>query len=185
MIGKKQPQPNLNDPANMREAIENGQYFNQAHQWYKEQFVRPISQRSWMMLTAGSAVFIALAALSSISSLMPLTNRPAIPASQTRIWDHVISGERLRKDGMSRDAAVLRFFVEEYVKRRESYSGNRYDDYLRFVKVHSTEENYEAYASVYGVQNPRSLRNVLKSSGRRAIEIEKIKLKGKTKFYEN
>jgi type IV secretory pathway component VirB8 len=158
----------------IEQAIESGDYFAHALGWYRAQFVAPIAQRSWLVLAAGASVTAAIAAIFALFSLLPLTDRPAIPASQENILDYVISGEKLRKSGESRDVAILKFFVREYITRRESYAHARFENYERFVKAHSADDIYEEYERVYGRHNPRSLASVLGELGRRVIEIEQL-----------
>lgn len=175
---KNSPTQNTSDAsAAITQSLEDGSYFAQSLNWYKTVFVAPIGQRSWMLVFAITAIISAFASLLALDGLLPVTNRPAIPATQERIWDYVIAGTRIRQSGEGRDEAILRFFVSEYVKRRETYNRNRFDDFQRFVEKHSTEEVYNQYTSVFGKQNPRSLYNALGKSGRRSIEIEDIRVK--------
>lgn len=157
--------------ADLARSVGDGSYFDQAKKWYRAEFVAPIAQRSWMMIIAAASIFCAICGMLALKGLLPLTERPAIPASQDNIDNYVIQGMRLRQGGESIDEAMLRFFFTEYVERRESYSVKRYEDYHNFVKAHSDEESFRQYDEIFGTANPRSLRNVLSDKGRRVIDI--------------
>ncbi len=162
---------NLNGE-DLQRVVKDGSYFEQARAWYRTEFVLPISQRNWMMLIAAASVFCGLCGVFSFLGLLPINERPTIPASQERIEDYVIYGTRMRESGQTVDEGVLRFFVTEYIERREAYSEKRYEDFYNFVKAHSDEAVFAEYDGIFGTTNPRSLRNVLGAKGRRSITIE-------------
>jgi type IV secretory pathway component VirB8 len=154
-------------------AVKDGSYFEAAKKWYRAQYILPISQRSWMVLIAGASVICAFTSLLAVGGLLPLNERPALATYVTNTDDYVIRGAAMRLSGEDPSRAVLRFFVSEYVIRRESYAYSRYQDFQNFVLAHSDETVGAEYTSIFGADNPRSLRNVLVDQGSRVIEITK------------
>lgn len=171
-MSRPSPSSNNLNSDDVQRAVKDGSYFEQARAWYRVEFVLPISQRSWMMIIAGASVFCALCAVMAFMGLLPLNERPTIPASQDNIENYVIFGERMRDRGQSVEEGVLNFYVAEYIERREAYSHKRYQDFYNFVKAHSDESVFTEYDSIFGTANPRSLYNVLGAKGRRNVTIE-------------
>lgn len=108
----------------INKAIESGEYYKDALDWYFHRFLLPISQRSIMTFIASVTVIALFPVAASFNSLFPLSD--AVPFI---IWSKYTDEKypelrRLGEDLTRAEEMFARYFLINYVKDREEYYPN-------------------------------------------------------------
>lgn len=158
------------------ELVRNGRYFDEARRWYQALYIAPIAERSFFLVVAGLAGLIGMVGMIAFITLMPITDRPGILLS-THDPEQVIPViERMRQRDQPLGVAMERFFLTQYVARREGYHAATFEGNEAFVRSHSDPRAFAAYEAVYGRGNARSPVNILRDVGQRIVRIQSIQL---------
>lgn len=157
--------------------VRSGRYFEDAKSWYFQKFIAVVWQRNWLLLLAIAGGFAAIVSVFALFSILPVVERKNIPISSPNIDEMVAESVKLeRADGVSMDEGFLRFFVKEYVTRRESYDFFRAESNAAFVKAQSDPLAFQAYDALWGANNPQSLYNRLGKDSERVIKVRSVQL---------
>ena len=164
------------DYKKIAESIRSGKYFGDARGWFEAVYIGPVSERSFFLIIAILAGFVALFGFMSISRLMPLTKHDPI---------HVYAGERPDEVQMSLvplaphhaevNPAITKFFLGHYVEMREGYDARTFTKNATFVQAQSSPDAYAEYAATYDPHNAQSPFAPLGDLGQRLVSIESIR----------
>ena len=153
-------------------------YFEEARRWYDVKYLSPISERVYFIVVTVLAGFIVLFAIIGLSGLMPLKPaRPFVYLAQD-INNKIPRMETIRQNGEPKQAALLRFYVEQYVESREHFSEKRFLPNANFVKQHSEPSLYAEYVRLNDPSNPRSPAAQYQKHSTRQITVEQVLLDG-------
>ena len=138
-------------------AIEDGTYFRESRRWYSSVYMSLISERYFFIVLTSIAFLTSVIALIAVLRLLPLNPRMPFLYEARNAYEEVptiVPIKTYRTQDMN--DALRRFFLVEYVSRREGYSSRTVDDRLNFVRNYSDEETYERYDKYLDIANPRS-----------------------------
>ncbi len=157
------------------ESIRSGSYFVQAKDWFQAVYIGPISERSFFLIIAVLSLLIGIFSVMSVMRLLPITKREAmlVPAVE-RYDERQMTLVRLAQPHEETNLAVSRFFLTEYVTRRESYTPSQFAQNARFVRGQSDEETYNAYGRAYNPTNPESPFAALSEDGQRQVKVQSV-----------
>ncbi len=167
----------VEDTPKIAESIRSGRYFSEARGWYQAVYIGAISERTFFLIIAVLAGFVACVSILSLVRLMPITTRPAVVIPVTERFDEVLRHMAPLRGG-TKDAAtaVEEFFVLQYVLARESYGAQGFQANVRFVRGQSDPATYNAYAQEQDVSNPQSRAALLGQEGQRVITLQSIQV---------
>ena len=163
-------------PNELTELIKSGEYYRRAHEWYRAIYIGPISERSFFLIIALMAVTVSAMGFAALMYILPITDRPAIMVTNSRIDDAVPRISRLRPERAELNESLQEFFLENYVARREGYSATQYDGNYRFIQAQSDEASFADYAARYDRNNLNSPAAILGSIGSRVVTVNAINI---------
>jgi type IV secretion system protein VirB8 len=159
------------------DAIRNGTYFVQARQWFEAVYIGPISERTFFLIIAILAGFVAFFSVSAVIRFMPLTNRdPVLVYATDRPDDVYMTLVPLAEKREPANPAITQFFVTQYVLAREGYFSQTFASNARFVRAQSDVGAYNAYATAYSPTNAASPFAALGEYGQRLITMRSVQI---------
>ncbi|MFM9889373.1 MAG: VirB8/TrbF family protein [Rickettsiales bacterium] len=162
------------DAKQLAEMIRSGAYYKESRAWYAALYIGPISERSFFLLVAMLASFVALFGIIAMTSLLPLTSRPGIVIRSDRPDDVVPHVQRIKPTGAPIEPAMERNLIALYVKMRESYEYSHYTSNYAFIVAHSDQPTAAYFAKQYSSTNPQSLAAQLGYNGQRLLFIDSV-----------
>jgi type IV secretory pathway component VirB8 len=159
------------------EMVQSGEYFEQSRAWYQAIYIGPISERTFFLLIAVFAALIGLMAASAVMTILPITDRPGIMLSNQRIDDAVPALVKLKQaKSMPAKDALQRFYVSNYVIKRESYAAAEYESNYRFIQAQSDPSALAEYVARYDRAVLSSPAAILAETGKRITTIQSIEV---------
>lgn len=158
------------------EMVRNGSYFEQSRAWYQAIYIGPVAERTFFLLVALLAGLVALVSVFAVMGFLPVVERPPLLMSTQRVEDTWLRIEPLKEKGYTLNEAMLRFYVRNYVEKRESYDKNRYAANYNFVIAQSDQPTAHAFMGDYSPQNPKSPAALLGTKGTQNITIHSLKI---------
>lgn len=160
-------------------AIQKGEFYQDAKEWYLSRFVQPLSLRAQVGLLS---IMILIATAISVYTIQRSFVSTAIPFA---IWakDEVKLYPKLKKLASRTEPleiSVARYFVSKYVYLRESYNYVDFLDenkeaYLVKLQALSSRRSFKEYMSFMNPDdNPESPVVLYKNQIRRSIDIESV-----------
>jgi type IV secretory pathway component VirB8 len=151
---------NLNDSNNQSERsrmiaqkIRDGSYYADARSWYAARYLRPITDRSLLIIASIIALFIVATAAIGIYQLLPSSRQITIiiPAENSSRYMHRI--QPLAEENTPPQDAIADFLIRQYVTWRETFSPDSLEQEamkrtLRAVKNSSSKSVYTDYQDI-------------------------------------
>lgn len=163
----------------VKKAIQSGEFYQDAKEWYLSRFVQPMSLRAQVALLT---ILITIATLISLYTIQRSFVSTAIPFA---IWakDQVTLYPRLQKLAHRTEPleiSVARYFVSKYVDLRESYNyidflDENKESYLVKLQALSSRKSFREYMEFMNPDdNPESPIVLYKNQTRRSVAIETV-----------
>ena len=166
------------DYKKIAESIRSGKYFGDARGWYEAVYIGPISERSFFLIIAVLAVFVAVFGVVSVKRLMPITKHQAILIyGGERAEEVQASLVELAPKRIPMNPAIAQFFVATYVQLRESYDSRAFTANARFIRGQSDKAAYAAYAAAYDPDNAASPFAEMGDLGQRQVVLDSVTIK--------
>ncbi len=140
----------------LAQSIESGEYYEQARRWYDQVYIAPISQRILFIVVALFAASFMLMAFISVTNLLPISPRVPFVIHNDRPLEYHPKMTRFKKPGEPADPALIRYYLETYIKQREGYNARRMLMSRAFVLQHSVPDVSKAYLQKISNSNPKS-----------------------------
>ena len=150
----RMPEENIETPG----LLEQSEYFEKARKWYASVYLSIIPDRYFFIVLTCIAGLTGLISILALIQLMPLNPRVPFIYEATNAYEEVPLVRPI-KTYRTQDIndALRRFFLQEYIQRREGYSSSTVGQRINFVRNHSSKESFARYASYMDVrQNPKS-----------------------------
>lgn len=163
-------------PKQLSELIKSGEYYEKSRDWYRTIYIGPISERGFFLIIAFMASVIAVMGFMALFYILPITDRPGIMISNTRMDDAIPKIVRLKEGRTVLNEALQQFFIKTYVTKREGYRAAEYDMNYRFIRAQSDENAFEEYAARYDRNNLKSPAAILGAAGSRVVTITSVEL---------
>ncbi len=171
------PKPEISkEQQEVAELVRSGAYFDEARAWYQALFIGPISERTFFLIIAILAGLVGIAGIVAVVSLLPITERPAVMVANARLDETALDLIRMRKQYEPVNPAMRKFYIKQYIERRESYDAVRYPKHYAFIHAHSDDPTFAAYSDTYNPENPQSFLNVLGERGRRWADVRSVEV---------
>lgn len=165
------------------DAIESGQHFAMARQWYQLLYEMPVVERSIAIFISALCIVTAFIALEGMLSLYPLRKHTPVFVQNDAIGYEV---PHLRHLKLFNDeplaASVSRLIAERYVEARETFIFDRraLSEQDRMVFQHSNPAAFQAFRRWLQPNNPQSPVNTLGNVWTRTIDNLSVKISLKT-----
>ena len=167
------------DSKEIAEMIRSGTYYEESRAWYDTVYIGPISERSFFLLIASLGCLVALVAFFALMAFLPLTDRVGILIATTRIDETIPNVVPIKENGSSPNTALMRFWIANYVTKREGYAADSYESNYNFVVGQSDAAVGQEYNARYSREVPQSPAAILGKVGRRVVTITNIRLDDK------
>lgn len=152
-----QDKPQLDEYLEAGESIRTGEYFREAGNVYDALTHDPMAERYFYVLITALAGLILLISFWAMSNLYPLERAvPFIVSSDNLAEDVPTIRTLLDHKGTNASDALLNFMIGNYVKDREEYTIDGFDQQMNGVKTQSTEEVFQQYQADVDPRNPQS-----------------------------
>jgi len=158
----------------LAEMVRSGEYYERSRDWYQTMYIGPVSERAFFLVVAGMAGFVAILGFIALMAFLPVTDRPGIMISSQRVDETLPRLINLKTGNVRMDIAFQRFFLSNYVTRREGYSMFEYPTNYSFIRAQSDAATFNDYAARYDRSNPNSPAAILAEIGTRVVEVQSI-----------
>lgn len=156
------------------EMIKSGTYYEEARAWYGVKYIGPVPERTFFLILAGLAGLVGFLAFIAVMAFLPLTERKAILISSKRIDETVPNLVQLRAKGQPMNIALMNFYLESYVAKRESYEDSTYDANYAFIRAQSDSATFNDYTARYDRNAKQSPAAALGRIGKRVVNVKSI-----------
>lgn len=155
------------------EMIRSGQYFQDGMRWFDEKYHAPIMDKAYSVVVTIIALVATAFAVIGLVRFLPIT-QPVTMVFKVADTDNKFYNLQMLADRFqATNYAYLKYFVSEYVIKRESYNiGSLEPDILR-VRAQSTPEAFTEYRKYLEPSNPNSPIARFERYGKRSIVINK------------
>jgi type IV secretory pathway component VirB8 len=138
------------------ERIESGEYYKQARLWYDQVYIAPISQRILFIVVALFAASFMFMAFVSVTNLLPISPHVPFVIHNDKPLELHPKMRRFKKPSEPADPALIRYYLETYIKQREGYNARRMLMSRAFVLQHSVPKVAQTYLQNISKSNPKS-----------------------------
>ncbi len=173
MIPSKEP---LQDES-LKRSVSDGSYFIEARRWYDVAYMSLISERLLYIIYSILSLIIMALALKGVVGLLPIKPGAPLVMMTRNVIKEYPTIVPLGDVEENPDHVIRRFFITQYVLRRERYDKDLIADSARFVLNYSSPDVYGEYRQFYDKSNPRSPILRYESRARRLIEIGDISIR--------
>ena len=163
------------DYKKIAESIRNGKYFGDARGWFEAVYIGPISERTFFLIIAILAGFVALFGLMAVSQLLPLTkHEPILIRAGERPYETQKSLVQLAPHHAAPNPGISNFLLARYVQLRESFDSRTFTNDARFIQANSSADAYNAYVAAYNPASPQSPFAALGDLGQRLVSVDYV-----------
>ncbi|QXK92004.1 hypothetical protein HL033_00215 [Neoehrlichia mikurensis] len=150
--------------------IDKQKYFEDAIDWYCEQYLFCATERSWLASTVLILLIFLFALIFNIYSLFPMKKDFTFIKYSDRYSDEFSKIKKLSRNNEENEEVLLaNYLVGQYVKRHESYSHSELNNQLNFIKNNSSRKVFLAFKNTieYNI-----LQNLIPKYPYKVVEIE-------------
>ena len=140
----------------LQDYINNGEYFADAKAWYKQKYIYPFSQRSFVVILTVIIFIVFIGLLINIYSLLPAVTqiKYSINAdSSANKSAQITRANHIKADPL---ASIVDILIRNYVIKRESYDYDQLKKQFIFVKNNSTRIIFRSFNNYMNIDNPSS-----------------------------
>jgi type IV secretory pathway component VirB8 len=157
--------------------IEDGSFFKEGRKWYSLIYMYIMPERAIYVVYSAIALLILLMALISTIMLNPLSRATPLLFPMKNVLGEVPRIKKIRVSPHQQvNDAMQRFFIREYVSRRESYDFKKIQTSFRFLRNHSNKNVMSDYRNLIDPNSPRSPINMYGRKSTRQIFIQKVQI---------
>lgn len=156
--------------------IEKGTYFSEALSWYNSRFIAMQTQFSQMVIVCIIAVTAFLLCFFGFYSFLPVTEKNLHVVYYPVTPEHKLSIRKLMEShGSDPDYSLAKYYMEEYVKSRESYVLDKSERNFNYVYNMSEEAALDEYIDFVSPSNPQSPFVIYSNRGRKNVLVNYVK----------
>lgn len=141
---------------NLRESIENGEYFRDARNWYHTKYIHPFSHRSFLLMVSIVVTIIFCSITYNIYNLLPTYTKVRYVITLDDISNKAVKIKKADYDDGDAQISLINALVERYVINREQY---KYEDLKRqftYIKNNSTRVVFRRFFYGMNIDNEDS-----------------------------
>lgn len=146
----------MTDNNDIGQRIESGEYFQDAKKWFDTTYGAILGERSYLIIVGTVATFIIYYAYSSLTSLLPITQKMEVIMRQHESLQKFTAIHSMTESYKQTDEALLLFHLRDYVKAREEYISDNIEINFHRVMALSTQKIFEEYQKFMDPRNPES-----------------------------
>jgi type IV secretion system protein VirB8 len=154
------------------EMIRSGEYFRDALRWYDEKYHAPIIEKAYSIMITLVAVIATGFAVVGFLRFLPVEETATVVTTASNVEERDFSLQRLSINTRYTNHALLKYFVNEYVIRRESYAAATLERDVNRVKAQSSAEVFKSYRQFLNPANPQSPITRFERHTQRSIAID-------------
>lgn len=175
------------DTDDVKELVADERYFDEARRFYGLTYHTPISARSYFVVIIILGLIVMWVSIQSFMSIFPLAPNIPFVLSSRDVYDELPVMEKLAKGDESKNAAVMRFLIRNYVERREYYNFFKPTEMERNfynIRFHSTRDILLQYREFLQTSNASSPYNIYGRDTSRTVRITSIRVDMTAKPYQ-
>jgi len=162
--------------AEIAEGVRTGEYFRKARSMYDFSMHDPMAERYLYIFITFLSSLAFVIAIAAVISLYPLSTPVPFIFSSTNVVNDLPHMQSLARKGENPSAALLRFFVENYVTMREEYNIDTFDRNQSGVESQSSPEVFKEFEQAVNPRNPESPIALYQRHSWRRITIVSLRL---------
>jgi type IV secretion system protein VirB8 len=175
---KKPRHYSAEDYAKIANQIEDETFFEEGRKWYTLIYMYIMPERAIYIIYSAIASLTAIMALLSIYMLQPMSPTMSLLFPMKNVLGEVPRIKKIRVSPYQQvNDAMQRFFIREYVNRREAYSFDKIQTSFRFLRNHSDEIVMNDYRNLIDPNSPRSPINMYARKSTRQVFIQKVEIR--------
>ena len=156
-------------------SIDNGSFFQEGRKWYSLIYMYHMPERCVYLIYFALSFIAMCLMLIALIMLQPLSSNVTVLFPMKNVLAEVPRIKKLRSSPYQNvNDAVQRFFIKEYVARREEYSFDKIQTSFRFLRNHSSELLMNDYRAFIDPYSPKSPINMYERKSTRRIFIQNI-----------
>ncbi len=160
------------------QSIEDGSYFKDSRRWYSVVYMSIMPERCFYIILTTIAAITGLIALVALAKLHPIVPAQPILLPMKNVTRDIPIIQRLRHSPyQSVNDALQRYFLEQYVTKRENYSFETIQSDFRFLDRYSNDGVMAAYRKYIDPGSPRSPINRYERRADRTIDISRMAIR--------
>ena len=140
----------------LNDSITSGQYFTDAKIWYRNKYIYPFSQRSFIFILSIIICALFIGVVLNIRGLFPAIIQVKYSIKANSFENK--SAKIIRADQIDNDplASVIDILVRNYVIQREKYNYDKLKKQFIFIKNNSTRIVFRRFYNFMNIDNPSS-----------------------------
>ena len=150
-------------------AIETGEYFSEARNWYNKIFIYPLRDSAIMQLIGYSVIIITCLMVLNIYRVFPLVEKINVIANLNDTINFFPKITTLPESKTARQF-VTEALAAKYVTSRESYDSKRFRNDYVFILKSSSKQTFDKYYSYITSKRPDSPSNI--STNKKIVKIK-------------
>lgn len=174
---------------NIRDAVESGDFFKEAFEWYFARYVRPLCDRTILIICAIIAIFVLNSLYTMFKNTFPLVvSKPIFTSGhdQSLYFPKITklrpkAGEKgYDADLKTVDDSVIKYLISNYIKDREGYDFSKgeieeVNNKINRIKNLSSDQEFGKFYGFMGEENPESPINYFGRKIKKIITIDSVK----------
>jgi type IV secretory pathway component VirB8 len=164
---------------NVKELVETERYYDEARGFYDLTYHAPISARTYFVIVIALGIIVFWVSLNSFMSIFPLNPKIPFVMSSQDVYDELPVMEKLAKGNETKNEAVMRFLIRNYVERREYYNffqPAEIEKNFYNIRFHSIREVLMEYRNFLDTGNASSPYNIYGRDTSRTVKITSMKI---------
>ena len=171
----------MKDPVrNLEYLLSNGQYFNEAWNWYANKYLKQSIERLWLIVLAILCIIILIIHVLAANSFFPLFKSfPFVMYSDGTSDDLHVIKKITESNYQDPQLALAKYLVTYYVKLREGYNYSNLEQQKSHIKANSSRLVYDSFLRYLDIsQNPDSPLLKYKKEGKLSISVLNVEIYG-------
>ncbi len=155
----------------LQDYIKSGEYFADAKEWYKDKYIHPFSQRSFILILSVVICALFIGVVTNIRALFPsvIQVKYSINAdTSANKAAQITRANQIENDPLT---SIIDVLVRNYILKRESYDYDALKKQFVYVKNNSTRIVFRRFYNYMNIDNPSSPIMRYQKSAKRKIDI--------------
>lgn len=151
--------------------VESGKYFSEAKEWYHHIYIKPASECALMYIFAMGAIALWCITIFNLYSVFSYNKDITIVARLNNTIDYY---PKLKRLADHYDQDIIKFMASNYVKAKESYVPNDFQNNYKFIYRNSSKEVFDKYKQYIAPSNPKSPLVLYGWQGKITVDIKEV-----------
>lgn len=158
----------------IQQAEESGEYYKDSQEWYAYHYIKPFTERSFLMIFAAVLFVCVLVMFSTVAGIHPIRQEIPYMVQTDDSVDYILSIKGIGEGFDSMHNAVASYILKRYVEAYESYDYKNLKDQLNYIYNTSSQQVYSDFYQYMSLENPQSPIQEYQRGARRVVEVTNV-----------